>query len=289
MIAALEEYAAALKAGGAPDRAAFQARHPEIAAALAECLDGLDCMRGAAPARRPAPAAASLSAVAGAQPGTPLGDYRVVREVGRGGMGIVYEAVQLSLDRRVALKVLPFAATLDPRQLQRFKNEAHAAAQLHHTNIVPVFGVGCERGVHYYAMQFIEGHTLAALIAELRQSAGRGPAPGGGEPAPPSGPVSRMPAGGAAGAADPQRTGPFRPEVVKTLAGETTLGPATPGASKRSRPSPAKPGWVPSSSDQRTLPPILVTHSTPAFVPRPAAVAIRNVAPRCQGAAALAG
>ena len=83
-------------------------------------------------------------------------------------MGVVYEAEQISLGRRVALKVLPFAATMDPRHLQRFHNEARAAAGLHHTNIVPVFGVGCERGVHYYAMQFIEGRSLADLIAEFR-------------------------------------------------------------------------------------------------------------------------
>jgi hypothetical protein len=87
-------------------------------------------------------------------------------------MGIVYEAEQLSLNRRVALKVLPFAATLDARQLQRFKNEAQAAAHLQHQNIVPVYAVGCERGVHYYAMQFIDGQTLAALIAELRGATG---------------------------------------------------------------------------------------------------------------------
>ena len=79
-------------------------------------------------------------------------------------MGVVYEAEQLSLRRRVALKVLPFAATMDPKQLQRFRNEAQAAASLHHEHIVPVHAVGCERGVHYYAMQFIDGHTLADLI-----------------------------------------------------------------------------------------------------------------------------
>jgi serine/threonine protein kinase/Flp pilus assembly protein TadD len=101
------------------------------------------------------------------QPEGPLGDFRLVREVGRGGMGVVYEAVQISLGRRVALKVLPFAAALDAKQLQRFKNEAHAAAQLQHPNIVPVYAVGCERGVHYYAMQFIEGWTLAALIGVM--------------------------------------------------------------------------------------------------------------------------
>jgi tetratricopeptide (TPR) repeat protein len=73
----------------------------------------------------------------------------------------------------VAVKVLPFAAALDPRHLQRFRNEAHAAAQLHHTHIVPVYFVGCERGVHFYAMQFIDGQTLAALIADRRRTAGR--------------------------------------------------------------------------------------------------------------------
>jgi serine/threonine protein kinase len=72
----------------------------------------------------------------------------------------------------VALKVLPFAAALDAKHLQRFKNEALAAAHLHHTNIVPVINVGCERGVHYYAMQYIEGQTLAALIRDLRRQLG---------------------------------------------------------------------------------------------------------------------
>ena len=98
-------------------------------------------------------------------PAEPVGDFRLPQEVGRGGMGVVYEAIQLSLNRRVALKVLPFAATMDPRQLQRFRHEAQAAAMLHHPNIVPVHGVGYERGVHNYAMQLIEGRSLADLIA----------------------------------------------------------------------------------------------------------------------------
>jgi hypothetical protein len=161
VIAALEEYAAALKAGRAPDRQAFQARHPEIAAVLAECLDGLEWMRGAAPGGRSAAAPAGAPPGAGVEPGTTLGDYRIVREIGRGGMGVVYEAEQVSLGRRVALKVLPFGAVPDARRLQRFENEAHAAAQVHHTNIVPVYGVGCDGGVHYYAMQLIDGQTEA--------------------------------------------------------------------------------------------------------------------------------
>jgi WD40 repeat protein/serine/threonine protein kinase len=170
VIAALREYAAALEAGQRPDRRAFAARYPEIAPALAECLDGLDFVHEAAPQLRQSGAnrAAAGEIDEHVEPLLPLGDFQILREIGRGGMGVVYEALQLSLGRRVALKVLPLAAALDGKQLQRFKNEAQAAAHLHHQHIVPVFGVGCERGVHYYAMQFIDGQTLAAIIGELR-------------------------------------------------------------------------------------------------------------------------
>src|SRR5262249_47604015 len=131
---------------------------------------------------RPAPPPLPEPGV-GPYPANPLGDFRIVREVGRGGMGVVYEAVQLSLGRRVALKTLPFAAALDGRQLQRFKNEAQAAAALHHSNIVPVFAVGCERGVHYYAMQLIDGHPLTALIQQARRARAGAPAPPGADTA----------------------------------------------------------------------------------------------------------
>src|SRR5207253_3865833 len=109
-------------------------------------------------------------------PRAQLGDYRVLREVGRGGMGVVYEARQVSLGRRVALKVLPFAAAIDPKQRQRFQIEAQAAAQLHHPHIVPIFAVGCDHGIHYYAMQFVEGRSLAAIIRELRSARETSPA-----------------------------------------------------------------------------------------------------------------
>jgi serine/threonine protein kinase/WD40 repeat protein/tetratricopeptide (TPR) repeat protein len=121
-------------------------------------------------------------------------------------MGVVYEAEQLSLGRRVALKVLPFAATLDPKQLQRFRNEAHAAAQLHHPHIVPVYATGCARGVHYYAMLLIEGQTLAALIRELRRSEERQAA---GEPGPAGPPASRPSPSASARPTDTLATGSY--------------------------------------------------------------------------------
>jgi serine/threonine protein kinase len=167
LTAVLEEYRALLEAGQRTDREAFLARHPELGLGLADCLAGLELIHAVAPALSGTRAALPDSYPADALH-EPLGDFHILREVGRGGMGVVYEAEQRSLGRRVALKVLPFAATMDPRHLQRFKNEAQAAAQLHHTNIVPVHFIGCERGVHFYAMQFIEGYTLADLIADLR-------------------------------------------------------------------------------------------------------------------------
>src|SRR5207237_588033 len=140
------------------------------------------------------------------------GDFRLIREVGRGGMGVVYEAEQISLNRSVALKVLPFAATMDPRQMQRFRNEAQAAACLHHPNIVPVHGVGCDRGVHYYAMQLIEGQTLAEVIHGLN-------APGLEDSA---GAMIRQPSGLPIGSSSPEGDGNIAPgEALRTRGGET--------------------------------------------------------------------
>jgi serine/threonine protein kinase/Tfp pilus assembly protein PilF len=145
-----------LRAGEAVDFDAVLRGHPEHAADLREILPALALMVGLSWSAEPGAIERDMGE---------LGDFRLLREVGRGGMGIVYEAEQLSLGRRVALKVLPFAATMDPKQLQRFKNEAKAAASLKHDHIVSVYAVGCERGVHYYAMEFIEGASLAQLIA----------------------------------------------------------------------------------------------------------------------------
>jgi len=95
--------------------------------------------------------------------------FRIIREVGRGGMGVVYEAEEERLSRRVALKVLPASSLLQPKQVQRFEREARAAARLHHTNIVPVFGSGHHVGYNYYFMQYIEGRGFDAVLGELRR------------------------------------------------------------------------------------------------------------------------
>ena len=83
-------------------------------------------------------------------------------------MGVVYEAEQISLGRRVALKVLPQPIARDGTALSRFRREARSAARLHHTNIVPVFEVGQDGAICYYAMQFIHGQGLDAVIEDLR-------------------------------------------------------------------------------------------------------------------------
>src|SRR5262245_26406712 len=214
LIRAMEEYRARLEAGEKPDRHAFLLRHPDIAEALAGCLTGLDFLHAVAP-NLSQPGRDNPAASTGAgedRPGATLGDFRIVREVGRGGMGVVYEAEQVSLGRRVALKVLPFAATMDPRQLQRFQNEARAAASLHHEHIVPVYFVGQERGVHFYAMQFVDGHSLAAFIHLRRDQ----PAPAAPAVFPPTGPTT---------AAEPEAEGE-RVAAGETVAAAVSTQPA---------------------------------------------------------------
>src|SRR5437016_8991751 len=98
-----------------------------------------------------------------------LGDFEILRELGRGGMGVVYEARQVSLNRKVALKVLSGGLGLTPMAVQRFHREAEAAANLHHTNIVPVYAIGEQDGTHFYAMELIEGPSLDHVIRQMRQ------------------------------------------------------------------------------------------------------------------------
>ncbi len=171
IVAAVKRYMAMIEIGQAPTLDQFCLEYPDLAEELRPCLAGLVLIEQGFGKGRP-----SDSASIHKEPGsdfempTALGDFRIVREIGRGGMGIVYEAQQLSLGRRVALKVLSFASGLDPVRLQRFRNEAQSAAQLHHTHIVPVYAVGSDRGVHYFAMQFIDGHSLAQVVESIRQT-----------------------------------------------------------------------------------------------------------------------
>ena len=169
LVEVLDAYLAAAQEGVAPNREELLADHPELAEDLEACLASLEFIRQASLSAPPLVVDSRAIEPDESEPGLgDLGDFRILREIARGGMGVVYEAVQRSLNRRVALKVLPFASAMDPTQLRRFQTEALAAAQLHHTHIVPVYSVGCERGVHYDAMQFIEGQTLANAISERR-------------------------------------------------------------------------------------------------------------------------
>jgi tetratricopeptide (TPR) repeat protein len=167
---------------------------------------------------------------AGLPPLEQLGDYRILREIGHGGMGVVYEAEQLSLGRHVALKVLPHNLLREAKQRRRFEREAKAAAQLHHTNIVPVFGVGEHDGLPYYAMQFIQGLGLDEVIEELKRMR---PGGGSGPPVPAGNElrVARKEVSAAEVARSPI-TGAFRPDPAATVA-------EAPAAAEAGAPGPA--------------------------------------------------
>lgn len=212
---AADEFLEKIQRGESPDVEAYAERFAPVADVLRGVLPALQAMRDERSASL-LPDGDELRPVIDGQ----LGDFRILRELGRGGMGIVYEAEQISLRRRVALKVLPFAATLDGRRLERFKNEALAAARLHHTHIVPVHAVGCERGVYYYAMQLIDGASLAEVIAQWQQAAA--PTPQGEAARPSSQTNSHVLADLWPSAAAP-RTGPAA--VSPTPAGPTPASP----------------------------------------------------------------
>jgi WD40 repeat protein len=201
---AVEEYLAALQAGVPPDRQAFLARHAEIAAALAECLDGLEFIQAAAPQLRPSASAAVaapaelqgrperslaclklLRQVLPEQPATPcppdsatvtgtaaaalptsLGRFQLRRELGHGAFGIVFLAHDPHLRRDVALKVPRAEALVDPEARERFLREARAAAGLDHPNVVPVYEAGEADAVCYIASAYCPGTTLAEWLRQ---------------------------------------------------------------------------------------------------------------------------
>ncbi len=154
----LDRYLCGLEQGVPVDVQQINAQHPDLADVFTQYLGKLNALYGVAagwgePATSP----------------TQLGEFTILRELGRGGMGVVYEARQASLDRRVAIKLLSLSAGLDSQQLTRFRNEAQAAGSLQHPHIVPVYSVGAERGLHYYAMQLIDGISMDGWIRQRRE------------------------------------------------------------------------------------------------------------------------
>lgn len=161
------EYMDQLRQGRAPSIEDYATRHPDLADEIRELFPTI-----AITERLKVRQARSDDGRATLGPTRleRLGDFRIIREIGRGGMGVVFEAEQESLGRRVAVKVLPRQVLLDEKHLKRFEREARIAANLHHTNIVEVFGVGEQDGFHYYVMQYIEGvglDTVIPLVAQM--------------------------------------------------------------------------------------------------------------------------
>ena len=162
------EYMERLRQGERPSVENYAARHPELAEEIRELFPTIAVTeRLKARQERSSNGRATL----GPAQLERLGDFRIIREIGRGGMGVVFEAEQESLGRRVAVKVLPRQVLLDEKHLKRFQRESRVAANLHHTNIVEVFGVGEQDGFHYYVMQYICGVGLDAVIPVLAKLA----------------------------------------------------------------------------------------------------------------------
>src|SRR6516165_5626058 len=138
-----EEFLDRCRKGEKPPLKEYIDRHPELAAEIGEVFPAMAMMENIAVADSSLEGDDTGRAAKAAKPAlTQLGDYRIIREIGHGGMGVVYEAEQVSLGRRVALKVLPWQAARGRTTLERFRREARASARLHHTNIVLVFEVG---------------------------------------------------------------------------------------------------------------------------------------------------
>jgi eukaryotic-like serine/threonine-protein kinase len=161
-----DEFAARYRAGERPPLQEYLDRYPELADDIRELFPAMVEIEQVKGDHQEAEELAAVPASPALQQ---LGDFRIIREVGKGGMGIVYEAEQVSLGRHVALKLLPKNMLLDAKAKRRFEREVKSAAKLHHTNIVPVFGVGEQDGMPYYVMQFIQGLGLDEVLEELKK------------------------------------------------------------------------------------------------------------------------
>ena len=169
----LDQYLISVEEGTPAELTKLTADCPRLLEPLREYVAGLECLRRAIADD----AGPQSRGIEHAHPdgdhnrhnGQVLGDFRLQQIIGRGGMGVVYRARQISLDREVAIKLLPVGAMADPRQIARFRNEAQAAACLTHPNIVPVYEVGLEQGIHFYAMQLIQGRGVDEVLQSHRQ------------------------------------------------------------------------------------------------------------------------
>jgi WD40 repeat protein len=232
-----DEFAARQRRGERPGVEEYCGRHPDLAADIRELFPALVELERAKQD-------AGHDLAVDAPPVPRLGDFRLLREVGRGGMGVVYEAEQVSLGRRVAIKLLPANVFRDPTRRRRFEREARAAAKLHHTNIVPVHGFGEHDGTPYYVMQFIPGLSLDAVIDELGRlpAGGRTPQPSG----PPTGERAALSAALARSLVEPDGAGTLGwKEAGGDALTTTSAGGSTPDPAPSARPgsgSSASPG-----------------------------------------------
>jgi serine/threonine protein kinase/WD40 repeat protein len=233
-----EDFVARFRRGERPPLKEYADRYPDLAAEIRELFPALVGMERieVEPGSARAPALRQV------------GDYRILREVGRGGMGVVYEAEQLSLGRRVALKVLPGHAVKEGRALDRFQREAKAAARLHHTNIVPVYEVGQDGDTCYYAMQFIQGQGLDQVVDELRRLRST-PSPSGGRKPPETGPAQGANASrlGVGQAAKALLTGQFAAQDLTTC--ESDSAPSRDSSTMRLEPSATTSAALPGATD----------------------------------------
>jgi len=171
---AIESYLELAERGEAPPAEVFAARFGDLEADVRAALEGLELVHGLVGGAGGSGSGGGAGPGRNIESGRRIAGYRVVRELGRGGMGTVYEAVHVGLDRPVALKVLGTHAAPDSSARRRFLNEARTAAGLHHTHIVPVFDVGQVGGLCYYAMQRIEGSGLDRVLRWLRRGGDSG-------------------------------------------------------------------------------------------------------------------
>jgi serine/threonine protein kinase/Tfp pilus assembly protein PilF len=164
-----DEFLARCKRGEKPTIKEYCDRHPDLADEIRDVFEAVLMVEDLKPGSDDVSGSVGESVKVDGKRLQQVGDYRILCEIGRGGMGVVYEAEQQALGRRVALKVLPKASAGGGSAQIRFQREAKAAARMHHTNIVPVFDVGQDGEYLYYAMQLIHGQGLDLVIDDLKR------------------------------------------------------------------------------------------------------------------------